>query len=116
MKKLLLLVLAVFMMGCAASVSLYREPFPAKADYANIDVYRTVKPDKAYIEIGELKFNSSMDSINISKLKTAARKIGADAIIILGSASSKSSGTPVGKLVMVQTEETGLKAIAIKYK
>ena len=104
------------MMGCAASVSLYREPFPAKPENANIDVYRSTKPDKAYIEIGELAFNSTMDSINISKLKTAARKIGADAIIITGSVMQKSSETPVGKLVMVQTEETGMKAIAIKYK
>jgi hypothetical protein len=116
MKKLLFLVLAVFMMGCAASVSLYREPFPAKADYANIDVYRTAKPDKAYIEIGELKFNSSSDTINIKKLKKAARKMGADGIIIIGGAGQNGAGIAIGKIVMIGSEEKGMKAVAIKYK
>lgn len=116
MRYLTLLVLAAVFMGCAARVSLYRDPFPAKAEDANIDVYRTTKPDKSYIEIGQLEFGSSSDSINISKLKTAARKIGADAIIITGSASQNSSAVPVGKLVMIKSEDVGLKAVAIKYK
>ncbi len=116
MRYLILLLLAVGFMGCAARVSMYREALPAKPVNSNIDVYRTAKPNRAYIELGEIKFNSHSDKVNIKKLKEAARKIGADGIIIIGATNQSGGAVPIGKVALIGTEEYGMKAVAIKYK
>jgi hypothetical protein len=81
---------------------MYREPFPAKSETENVDIYKTQNPKKDYIEIGEISAN------NISSAISKAREIGADGIIITGY-----------KNVIYDdgvAQQHGVRGVAIKYK
>jgi hypothetical protein len=102
--------------GCA-TVTMYSDPFPVTKTASEIEVYRTTKPDRAYIEIGEIKCSSSSESICLNKIKKKASELGAEAIIITGSASTETkTQTLQYGLTASTSKDIGLKAIAIKYK
>lgn len=112
MKKLIFVSLCLCFIGCTTSMTMYRDPFPVKDDNAEIDIYHSQPPTTNYVEIAEIKVDAiGSASKNIPLLKREARKIGADAIIIMGPAGYISTGTGA-----INTSEHGLKAIAIKYK
>jgi hypothetical protein len=123
--KLILLIFAIyFYSSCAstgflmakAKVVMYGPTYPAKGLDEQIDVYKTNKPDHEYIEIAELSCADTDDNWSMKQILKKAREIGADAIIILGTAGEEAIGIPVGKTVYAASQEYGLKAIAIKYK
>jgi len=99
-----------------AKVVMYGSPYPAKSKDAKIDVYRTTKPTKDYIEIAEISCGDTNDNWNMEQIMIKAREIGADGLIIVGKAGSEAVGVPIGKNVYAVSSEYGLKAIAIKYK
>jgi len=107
--------------NCAAlaarpNVVIYGNPYPAKAKDAHIDVYKTTKPDKEYIEIAEISCGDTSDKWNMEQILIKAREIGADGIIIIGKSGEVAAGVPIGESVYAWSQGYGLKAIAIKYK
>lgn len=98
----------IMLCGCATpQVAMYTSPYPAKSTDAEIDIYKSKIPSREYIEIGEISYWSSWtndSNDNLEQLKSKARDIGADGIIVSGP-----SGYDGGR-------ERGLKGIAIKYK
>ncbi|MDR0398641.1 hypothetical protein [Candidatus Endomicrobiellum devescovinae] len=109
MKKIILVLLLVCFsfLGCV-SVSRYTNKIYAPTDANDIEVYSTTLPKRPYIEIAEIILE---DSKSVHKLKKEGAKLGADAIIILGSASISTRASWVSYV----SEESGRKAIAIKY-
>jgi hypothetical protein len=118
------LILLVFMNSCTstgflmakAKIVMYASPYPAKSKASQIDVYRTTKPTKDYIEIAEISCGDTNDNWNMEQIMIKAREIGADGLIIVGKGGSEAIGVPIGKNVYAVSSEYGLKAIAIKYK
>lgn len=100
-----------------AKVNLYGNTYPSKEENANIDIYRTQKPDFEYEEIGEITCADTDEEWALKQTLIKAREIGADGIIILGNAGAYGVGIPVGEtMVYSGSEGYGIKAIAIKYK
>lgn len=75
-------------------------------------MYCTTLPKKPYIEIAEIILE---ESDSVYELKKAAAKLGADAIIIVGPASIHTSSGWVAFGGPSSSQESGRKAIAIKY-
>jgi hypothetical protein len=75
-------------------------------------MYSTTLPKRPYIEIAEIILE---DSKSVHKLKKEGAKLGADAIIILGSASISNVCSMYGGWGISAGAESGRKAIAIKY-
>lgn len=99
-----------------ARVSMYRDAYPAKEESANIDIYRTLRPEQEYIEIGEITCRDTNNDWALKQTLVKAREIGADGIIILGNAGASGVGVPVGDItVYSDTEGYGIRAVAIKY-
>ena len=121
---LLGLVFLAIMNSCAstgflmakAEVTMYASPYPAKTRNSQIDIYRTNKPTKDYLEIAEISCGDTNDNWNMQQIMLKAREIGADGIIIIGKSGTEAVGVPIGKNVYAASSEYGLKAIAIKYK
>ncbi|MFI3285798.1 MAG: hypothetical protein R3Y08_04015 [Rikenellaceae bacterium] len=91
--------------------------YPARALDAQIDTYVTNKPECKYTEIAIIKYDSGFGGeTDIETIKAEARKIGADAIIITGSAGVSSYAIPMGNMSYVSSEASGTSAVAIKYK
>jgi len=111
-------VIVIFLSACMskAVVVLYGQPYPAKVDSVQIDVYRSVKPSKAYIEVGEISCKDTNKEWALNQLKIKAREIGADGLIILGPGATSSGGYLVGNVVVSSSESHGYNAIAIRYK
>jgi len=84
---------------------------------SSVEVLRVKPVSKDYFELGELslKIKKSNQEEAILKLKEKAKKIGADAIILLGENSEGSVLVPVGNLY-ASIDMRYIKAIAIKYK
>lgn len=103
--------------GCA-SITMLTNSYPQKSQNESIDVYITNRPSCQYEEIAIIKCESLTDNRSINQAKSKARKIGADAIIIVGSASVDSAAVPIGNnsFAIASSSESGVKAIAIKYK
>ena len=88
MKRLLLLLVLVFV-GCATvKVVKYNQVFASKAQDAKIDVYDASAPEKPYVEIGKITYVSATSSVDeekaLEQLKVKARELGADGIILKG--------------------------------
>lgn len=98
-----------------AKVNLYQEAYPQKDENAHIDIYKTQKPDKKYVEFAEITCNDTNDNWALQQTLIKAREIGADGIIIIGKSGSYGYGVPVGNVVVATSESYGIKAIAIKY-
>ena len=115
---MLFAVIAIFLSACMskAVVVLYGQPYPAKIDSVQIDVYRSIKPSKAYIEVGEISCKDTNKEWALNQLKIKAREIGADGLIILGPGPTSSGGYVVGNVVVSSSESNGYNAIAIRYK
>ena len=99
-----------------AVVVLYNNEFPAKEFDSQIDVYRSVKPVRPYIEIGEISCRDTDKNYALNQLKIKARSIGADGLIILGPAGNSSGGYIAGNVVVSSGESYGYNAIVIRYK
>lgn len=102
-------ILALFLVASCASngfllakpkVNMYTEAYPAKQEDAKIDIYRTRLPEQKYLELGEIVCAEINETYALNQTVMKAREIGADAIIILGTASP---------------ENFGIKAVAIVY-
>ncbi len=79
-KAVLLLALAALPGGCAYGVrtAMFRAPYPPTA---SLDVFRDEAPDRPYIEIAQLE--TYREGNALGRLVEGAKRIGADAIIIL---------------------------------
>ena len=111
-------VIVIFLSACMskAVVVLYGQTYPAKIDSVQIDVYRSIKPSKAYIEVGEISCKDTNKEWALNQLKIKAREIGADGLIILGPGATSYGGYLVGNVVVSSSESHGYNAIAIRYK
>ncbi|MDR1434747.1 hypothetical protein [Candidatus Endomicrobiellum devescovinae] len=111
-KMILLLLLSCFCFaGCISTYKYTSKLFPPR-DENEIEVYSITLPARPYIEIAEI-VGSSKD---VLKLKREAFKLGADAIIIVGSEGTKTSvGVCSSSFLTKVTKAGGRKAIAIKY-
>jgi hypothetical protein len=115
--------LTTILTSCASSgflmakprVLMYIDAFPAKAPDAQIEIYRTHNPTRPYKELGEISCRDTDDEYALNQILIQARLIGADAIIILGSASTSSTGVPIAGMVYASSEEYGYRAVAIRY-
>ena len=125
MKKLMPIIFLIFLIsGCQstgflmakAKVTMINEPYPAKEENANIEVYITNPPSAPYIELAQITCDDTEDDWCLKQIKIKAREIGADGIIILGKSASGGVGVPIGNMYYVSSEEYGMKAIAFKYK
>ena len=99
-----------------AVVVLYNKEYPAKEVDSNVDIYRSIKPTRPYIEIGEISCNLYNKNKALTELKIKARSIGADGLIILGHSVNSSAGNVAGGIVVSSGESYGYNAIAIRYK
>ncbi|MCB4790470.1 MAG: hypothetical protein LHV68_01130 [Elusimicrobia bacterium] len=80
---------------------------------SDIEVYSASNTNFDYIEICEIEVNDGSDITNMRKAKEKAREVGADAIII-----KKNISKGINKSVkysISSAQDSGLKAIAIKY-
>ncbi len=99
-----------------AKINLFGDPYPSKNENAPVDIYRTQKPERKYIELGEITCLDTNDDWALKQTLMKAREIGADGIIILGKGGAYSVGVPVGNTVVYSGSESyGINAIAIKY-
>lgn len=112
----ILLSISCSALAARPNVVMYGNPYPAKAKDAHIDVYKTTKPDKEYIELAEISCGDTSDRWNMEQILIKAREIGADGIIIVGKSGEVAAGVPIGDSVYAVSQGYGLKAIAIKYK
>ena len=94
----------------------YGQLFPAKDETEQIDIYSASLPTKEYIEIAQITCKDTEDDWNLKQILIKAREIGADGIIILGTAGNAGYGVPIGDLMYIASEEIGIKTTAIKYK
>jgi hypothetical protein len=98
-------------------VVLYGAAYPAKPVDAHIDVYNTAKPERPFLEIGQISCGDTEDDWNLKQILIKAREIGADAVIITGRSGTYGLGVPVGNVVVVGAGEAyGLTAVAIRYR
>jgi hypothetical protein len=127
MKYVNFIIVIIVMMnlaGCASTgflmvkpvVTLFGETYPAKSVDAKIEVFSTIKPDRKYTEMAQIKCEDSDDTWNIEQILMKARAIGADAIIITGKTGSYGVGVPIGTMTYAEVDGYGISAIAIKYK
>jgi hypothetical protein len=94
MKKGLILVvvgiMASLFSGCASTgflmakpqVSIFNDTYPPKDENAAIDVFFTSKPTQEYIEFALISCRDTETDWNMNQILKAARRIGADAIIL----------------------------------
>jgi hypothetical protein len=109
--SLILLFIPFIIMGCI-TIYRYDNIRYTPTNENEIEVYSTTLPQKSYIEIAEIVLE---DSKSVHKLKKEAAKLGADAIIIIGSASISSYVGVWSGWGSSESVESGRKAIAIKY-
>lgn len=111
--------------GCASTGFLMAKPkvtmfvnetYPSKEENAVIDVYRTSKPTKEYVEFAQIICKDTNDKWCLDQISKKAREIGSDEIIIIGRAGTSGVGIPMGYSTYVVNEEYGMTAIAIRYK
>lgn len=93
------------------SVTMLSKSYPSKDEDAHIEVFVTNKPTSEYVEIAIIKHDSEWsDKSTLNNIKSKARELGADAVIITERAGSS------GGMTFVSTEKSGFVAVAIKYK
>ena len=97
-------------------VTMISEPYPAKEENANIEVFITNVPSEPYIELAQISCDDTEDDWCLKQIKIKAREIGSDGIIILGKSTSGGVGVPIGNMYYMSSEEYGMKAIAFRYK
>lgn len=115
--------LIMFVVSCSstgflmakAKVNMYHTAYPQKNENATIDIYRSKKPDKEYIEFAEISCGDTNDDWSLKQILIKAREIGADGIIIIGESGSYGVGVPIGNTAYYASEGYGINAIAIKY-
>lgn len=115
-KGLIGLICSVLLVGCASMMAkpeftqYTTKTFTPKAITDDIEMYST-PPKKDYIELGMIVCRDSSKEWNLKQVKTKAREIGADAIIILHNESMTTA-----EIIAGVKREVGIKAIAIKFK
>jgi benzoyl-CoA reductase/2-hydroxyglutaryl-CoA dehydratase subunit BcrC/BadD/HgdB len=119
-RSFVLFLLMLAATGCAnvwylddkAKVTVLSKTYPPRDQDALIDVYVTSLPAKGYIEFAQIRANSVNDDRNIKEIRSAARQIGADGIILLRSNKTYS----IENTNIAENPSYGYTAIAIKYK
>ena len=81
-----------------AKITMINEPYPAKEENANIEVYITNPPSAPYIELAQITCDDTEDDWCLKQIKIKAREIGADGITILGKSASGGVGFPIGNM------------------
>lgn len=109
MKRLVLLFIPLFFLGCATTMTVYRQGFPAKDKNAEIEIYDTKTPTRDYIEIARIDNSEG----SVKAILEKARQIGADAVII--SYYTKQSGSVYKGTGYIGTSKV-ISGVAIKYK
>ena len=104
--------------GCASpQVTVYNSGYAPRAENAEIEIFQTQKPDRPYIELGQISIGDTNNEYNMKQILKKAREMGADAIIILGSAGQAGVVVPIGNIMAYGGSESyGISAFAIKYK
>lgn len=91
-----LFILTIFLSSCSSTGFLMAKPevlkygqlFPVKDETEQIDIYSALLPTKEYIEIAQITCKDTEDDWNLKQILIKAREIGADGIIILGTAGN----------------------------
>jgi hypothetical protein len=99
-----------------AKVNLFGEKYQPKGVGEKIDIFITNKPDQDYTEFALITCKDTNDKWSLDQILKKAGEIGADAVIIIGKASSGGVGIPIGYSTYVVSEAYGMTAVAIKYK
>jgi hypothetical protein len=112
MKKLFpLLFLSLVIVGCShLKVIPYSDKVYSPTE--KVEIFRTNKPERKYIEIAQLSIDEKGSSIKF--LIEEAKELGADALIILDTQSGNKVTTPVFG-VLVTEDVKRIYAVAIKY-
>ena len=105
--------LALFI-SCTSTVMLNKS-YPSKNNAEEIEVLLSKAPSRNYTEIALIKCENFTDNLAIESMKKKARKLGADAILIVGSASKEKVISSEGNTIVSKMEDSGFTAIAIKY-
>ncbi len=117
MKKYLLLCFIVVGCTTTARVSPYGtetyQPKPA----LSVEVFRTNKPTRPYIEIGEVavRVKRSNEDKVVEMLREKAGELGADGLILIGEHSEGAFAQDIGETTVVKHLRS-LFGVAIKYK
>jgi hypothetical protein len=104
--------IVVIMLSCLAAcahVTMYNQAFPPRSPDAVVDVFRTQKPSREYIEIASIR------SSKLNRIINKARELGADGLIIVEGSHTTGAFVPVGD-TYIYSQDRSIEAIAIKYK
>ena len=118
MRKLVFVfVFILTLSACMPSVHVMRYTAAIYPPSSNVEILRTKPADREYFEIGEisLELNAFNRKNAVFILSEEARKLGADALVLLGEKGSGAMILPVGKgYTVINTER--LVGVAIKFK
>ena len=107
-----------------AKVTMFRQAGPPKPADAQVEVFQTNKPERQYDELARIECDDTDDSWAMKQILESARKIGADAVIILGRVGSlgvaTGTATAVGPVAtgsgVSLGQGYGFSAVAVRYK
>lgn len=106
----------VLLVGCASMMAkpeftqYTTKTFTPKTSVDDVEIYST-PPRKDYIELGMITCKDTSKKWNLQQVKTKAKDVGADAIII-----SHNESLTTAEIIAGVERECGIKAIAIKYQ
>ncbi len=122
------IVLSFILSSCKVTTIVMGSKHPAKSKSDQMDAYYTKLPTRDYTEIAIIESEGAVNrKSTFNRIKRKARKLGADAIIVLGPANETVSQTKTKdkekdkNAVTVETttsysnNESGCKVVAIKY-
>jgi len=117
MRNVIGLTLCIIIAGCAPNVKFMKYTSEIYTATQEVEVLRAKPVRKNFIELGELsvRLKKTTEENAVLYLTEKAKSIGADAIVILGEASSGSMAVPMGYMYAVVNKRY-LKALAIRYK
>ena len=101
----LLFFLALFI-SCTSTVMLNKS-YPSKNNAEEIEVLLSKAPSRNYTEIALIKCENFTDNLAIEGMKKKARKLGADAILIVGSASKEKKKATKVKTFLTKLNDSG---------
>ncbi len=114
-KMLFAFAMSAMLFTSCVTVTMVGDAYPERSEDAKIDVYITKEPTQEYTEIAILKCSSIGDESSMESIKTKARKLGADGLIVIGAAETSGVGGSAGHIGVYSSSESGFKVVAIKY-
>ena len=118
MKKLIFtLGIILLFVGCVPHSQVMRYTNFEFLPTSSVEVLRTRPADREYIELGEvsIRLNAFTPKNAVLILAEVARRLGADALLLLGEKDTGAVILPIGKSYIVANTEK-LVGIAIRYK